>query len=47
MLREAFEPFEQFTDTARSDLDSLDSDFTDILSRSPLFAAVRLPRAGE
>ncbi len=36
MLREAFEPFEQFTDTARSDLDSLDSDFTDILSRSPL-----------
>ena len=46
MLREAFEPFEQFTATPRSLPDSLDSDRADDLSRSPLFAALRLLRPG-
>jgi hypothetical protein len=47
MLREASEPFEQFTTMLCSPPDSLDSDFADDLSRSPLFAALRLPRPGE
>jgi hypothetical protein len=47
MLRESFEPFEQFTATPRSLPDSLDSELAEDLSCSPLFAALRLPRPGE
>jgi hypothetical protein len=47
MHLEAFEPFEQFKAISRSRADSLDSDFADDLSPSPLFAALRLPRPGE
>jgi len=46
MLREAVEPFDQFTASRRSLPDSLHSDLADDLSRSPLFAALRLPRPG-
>jgi len=37
-----FEPFEQSTGTPRSRTDSFDSDLAEDLSRSPLFAALRL-----
>lgn len=47
MLREAFEAFDQFTATPHPLPDSLDSDLESDLSRSPLFAALRLPRPGE
>jgi hypothetical protein len=47
MRRKAIQPFERFTANAHSPPDSLDSDPADDLSRSPLFAALGLPRPGE
>ena len=47
MLYEDFEPFEQFEATSRSHPDSFNSDLVEDLSRSPLFAALRLPRPSE
>jgi hypothetical protein len=41
------EAFNQLTATPRSLPDSLNSDLADELTRSPLFAALRLPRPGE
>lgn len=47
VLREAFEPFEQFAGSPDSRPTLFDSDFADDLSRSPLFAALRLLRPGD
>jgi hypothetical protein len=46
MLREAFEPFEQFTLDRISLADSNDPRLAEELVRFPLFAAMKFPRPG-
>jgi len=46
MLREAFEPFEQFTLDRMSLADSNDPRLAEEFVRFPLFAAMKFPRPG-